>query len=328
MPRKSPQSFPTPKKKRPAKKPTADRARFLIDQCPHKITGAINIPGLQIMAPEHESGLESMAIKILALCIDVAGIESQTEKVEWIDREGNLRKYTLDIKFTASNGDTTRLEIKPIGEIFKEEMLEKLVAVATTYRGKGQRFDILTDEVVLLEPRLSIAVRLRGFLTQIVPDEIRNEIERQLKDGPKPTCDLLKRLGGEHHWSHVLALVAQRMLCISWEEPISKQMRVSLPNRPYGYLSYENLANSGRFRPLLQDVVLGRGPKDQQLLAIARSQDRSVSLPSPMGIIGALPKRALQVDREARRRAAQLNGRHDAATTGTSADAGGMSHEN
>lgn len=301
MPRKAPQSFPTPKKKRPAKKPTADRARFLIDQCPHKITGVVQVPGLQILPPEHESFLESCAIKLLALCVDVIGIESQATKITWADAQGKLRKYTVDLKVTLASWESIWVENKPIGEIVNEEMLEKLIAVARHYANNHQQFNVLSDEVICMEPRLSIAIRLRGFLTQSVPEKIHAEINQLLADGAKSTRVLLQALGNELFWSHILALVAQRKLCISWKEPFSKDMQISLPDQPFGYLTYAAIADSGRFRPLLQDVVLGRRPADQQLLAAARAKDRSVSLSSPMGVVGTLSKRAMQVGRNIKR---------------------------
>lgn len=302
MLKKKVRSFPSTKKsKRAKKKPTDDRARFLIDQCPQKITGIIQIPGLQIDSPEHESSPEKNAIKVLAQCFDVVGIGSQSQKITWTDSAGKERKYTIDLTVTISDGESIRVEVKPIGEIVKEETLEKLIGVARQYATNHQRFDILSDEAICAEPRLSIAIRLRGFLTQSVPDETRADIERLLADGAKPIRELLESLGGTQFWSHILALVAQRILCISWEEPFSKDMRVSLPNQPFGYLTYDTVAYTGRFRPILQDLVLGRRPTDQQLLAAARAQDRSVSLPSAMGAVGELPKRAMQVTRGDRR---------------------------
>ena len=300
MPRKSPSSFPKPKKKRPPKKPTADRARFLIDQCPHRITGVVHIPGLELLPPEHESQLENCGIKLLALCVDVAGIGSQSNKTVWTDAQGKERKYTIDVKVTMATDEVIGVEIKPIAEVVKEETLEKLIHVARQFAINKQRFDIISSEAIREEPRLSIAVRLRGFLMQSVPVEIRAEIEQLLTDGAQPIRNLLQSLGGDHFWSHILALIAQRVLCISWNEKFSKDMRVSLPNQPFGYLTYGAIADSGRFRPLLQDVVLGRRPTDQQLLAAARAQDQSVPLPSPMGVVGELPKRAMQVGRAGR----------------------------
>lgn len=332
MPRKSPQSFPTPKKKRPAKKPTADRARFLIDQCPHKITGVVQIPGLQILPPEHESNLENCAIKLLALCIDVIGIESQAQKITWADAQGKPRKYTIDSRITLDTSELVWVESKPIGEIVKEEMLEKLITVARCYADNHQRFDILSDEAICIEPRLSIAIRLRGFLTQSVPEGTRADIEQLLADDAKPIRSLLQTLGGDHFWSHILALIAQRVLCISWDEEFSKDMRVSLPNQPFGHLTYAAIADTGRFRPLLQDVVLGRRPTDQQLLAAARAQDRSVPLPSPMGVVGELPARAMQVGRAERRVKDGGDGDVLPESTGAPDDAsrrttGGLSHD-
>ena len=309
MPARKIRSFPTPKKTRPVKKkPTDDRARFLIDQCPNKITGVIQIPGLQIDSPEHESSHEKHAIKVLALCFDVVGIGSQSQKITWTDSDGKERKYTIDLKVTIADGESIWVEVKPITEIVKEETLEKLIGVARQYALNHQRFDILSAEAICAEPRLTIAVRLRGFLTQSVPDEIRADIVRMLADGAKPIRELLDSLGGAQFWSHILALVAQRVLCISWDEAFSKDMRVSLPNQPFGFLTYDTVANAGRFRPLLQDVVLGRRPANQQLLAAARAQDRSLSLPSPMGVVGELPKRAMQVTRRDGRHDNRING--------------------
>lgn len=300
MQKKYPLSFPRPKKKRPPKKPTADRARFLIDQCPHRITGVVHIPGLELLPPEHESPLENCAIKLLALCIDVVGIGSQSQKTTWTDAQGKPRKYTIDLKVTTATGEDIWVEIKPIGEIVREETLEKLIYVARQYAADRQRFDILCAESIREEPRLSIAIRLRGFLMQSVPVEIRADIEQMLADGAQPIRTLLQSLGGDHFWAHILALIAQRVLCISWDEEFSKDMRVSLPNQPFGFLTYAAIADSGRFRPLLQDVVLGRRPTDQQLLAAALAQDRSISLPSALGVVGELPKRAMQVGRAGR----------------------------
>ena len=225
-------SFPPPKKiGRAKKKPTDDRARFLIDQCPQKITGVIQIPGLQIDPPEHESSHEKHAIKVLALCFDVAGIGSQSQKITWTDSAGKERKYTIDLKVTISEGESIWVEVKPIAEIAKEETLEKLIGVAQQYATNHQRFDILSAEAICVEPRLSIAIRIRGFLTQSVPDETRADIQRLLADGAKPIRELLESLGGTQFWSHILALIAQRALCISWDETFSKDMQVSLPKR-------------------------------------------------------------------------------------------------
>lgn len=320
MPRTTPCSFPIPKKKRPAKKSTADRARHLVDQCPHKITGIVNIPGLQLQAPEHESLPESFALKLLALCHDVVAIESQPEKITWINSEGAPRKYTVDIRVTLNNGDKIRVEVKPVAHVLSEEMLKKLLSVATHYASRNQRYDIFSEEAVQLEPRLSIAIRLRGFLKQTVPNEIRNKIEGLLADGAKRINDLLSVLGGAQFWSHILALIAQRHLCIPWTEPFSRNMQISLPNQPFGYLTYDAIANSGRFRPLLQDVVLGRRPTDQHLLASACAKDRSISLPSPMGVVGDLPRRAMQVGREIRQFSDRADGHPNIAAPGKSID--------
>jgi hypothetical protein len=69
-----------------------------------------------------------------------------------------------------------------------------MIAVARCYANNHQRFDIFSDEAICMEPRLTIATRLRGFLTQSVPDGIRADIEQLLVDGAKQIRSLLQAL--------------------------------------------------------------------------------------------------------------------------------------
>lgn len=285
----------SPKKKK--KQPTEDRARFIIDQCPHKITGEVNLPWGQLLSPEHESGLEKKAIYVLAFCWDVSSIISQPERRTFNTQDGKKGKYKVDLKLTLSADGIKRVEIKPLAVCFKEEVMERLLAIAQQYASQNEAYDILTDDVICQEPRLDICKRLRGFLKQAVSEEALSRVRDALGNGPLKISDLLVTLGGDRHWADVLAMIAHRHLCISWQEPYSKDMQVSLPNLPFQPLTYDALTNSSRFRPLVQELAMGRRPTDQRLLAAARAKDRSIDLPDPFGVVGALPRRAMQVGR-------------------------------
>lgn len=300
MPRRKP-SKQTSSPKRKTKKPNEDRARFIIDQCPHRITGEVNLPWGQLLAPEHESALEGDAIYGLVMCWDVHSIISQSERITYTDENGKERRYTVDLQLTLDAGKK-RVEIKPLAICLREDIAARLSLVARTFASRNEQFDILTDDVIRLQPRLNICKRLRGFLKQVVSDEVLFRVREALGNGPQRISDLLTTLGGDQYWPDVLAMIAHRHLCISWQEPYSKDMQVSLPNHPFPPLTYETVANSSRFRPLVQELAMGRRPTDQRLLAAARAKDRSVSLPDPFGVVGALPKRAMQVGRADGRR--------------------------
>jgi hypothetical protein len=288
-----------PKKKQ--KKPTEDRARFIIDQCPHRITGEVNLPWGQLRSPEHESALEGDAIYVLVMCWDVHSIMSQPERINYTDENGMQRRYTADLLLTLDAG-TKRIEIKPLAICLKEDVIARMLDVAQVFAKRNEIFDILTDDVIRQQPRLDICRRLRGFLKQSVSDEVSHRVCEAFGNGPLKVSDLLVSLGGERHWADVLAMVAHRQLCISWQEPYSKDMQVSLPNLPFSPLTYVALTNSGRFCPLVQKLALGCRPTDQRLLAAARAENRSISLPDPFGVVGSLPQRAMQVGRTDGRR--------------------------
>ncbi|TXG76979.1 hypothetical protein E6Q11_03665 [Candidatus Dojkabacteria bacterium] len=287
--------------KKPAKRKSrtsiSDRVRFLVDQCPYKITGIINIGSMLLEAPEHESFLERDAIKLLAMCGDIKAIESQPEVIKYLDQESEERRYTLDLRVTLINDDVRRLEVKPLRRALSGKEHEKIFHVASHCNSLGQALDIVTDDAIHLEPRLSAAIRLRGFIKHQVSTEIRTRVEDVLRSGPLTINKILEQVGDENRWADVLAMVAQHMLCISWREELTRETSVSLPNQPYEYLTYENVLRSGRFHTLLEELALGRRPSDKVLLAAALAENRSVSLPSPMGAVGGIPRRALYVGR-------------------------------
>ncbi len=257
----------------------------------------MNLPWGQLLSPEHESGLEKDAIYVLAMCWDVLSIISQPECRTFTTQDGKKRKYKVDLKLSLSDDGVKRVEVKPLAFCFKEDVMERLLAIAQQYASQDESYDILTDDVICQEPRLEICTRLRGFLKQVVPVEIMCRVREALGNGPLKISDLLVTLGGDRYWGDVLAMIAHRHLCISWDESYSKGMQVSLPHQPFQPLTYVALTNSSRFRPLVQELAMGRRPTDQRLLAAARAKDRSISLPDPFGVVGALPRRAMQVGR-------------------------------
>lgn len=290
----------TPRSRRKKKAPTDDRARFLIEQCPHRIVGVMHLPGCDIDAPEHESHNEHAAIRLLALCNDVTKIHSQPEQVVYQDTEGKKRNYTSDFGVTLADGSVVSVEVKPLTILLRPNNQDKYMAVAKSYAANFQRFTIFTDHAVHLEPRCSIARRLRMYLASSVPSQYREAILSALVDGQKSIRQILVALDDATALANIYALIAQRYLCISWQEPFGLNMHVSLPEAPYAHLNFSDITRASRFDPLVQELALGRRPQDQRLLAAALTKDQSVSLPAPVGSVDGYSGRAMQIGRNFR----------------------------
>lgn len=301
----------------------AEPARHLIDQCPHRIVGVMHLPGCDIEAPQYESPLEHSAIRLLALCGDVKKISSQTERISYIDQDGVERTYTLDLLVELAHGEALRIEVKPLKVLLTQENQDKYAAIARAYLKRQKPFDFLTSDALLVEPRHSISRRLRLYLAAEVPVASIEALYSLLERGPIS----IGALKDSVPLSHIYALVARNQLCISWKEKFDSCMTVSLPNQPYAPLSYAALSNQGQFRPLVQELVLGRRPTNQRLLAAALSKDKSISLPSPIGSVEGYPRRALLVGRNFRQQNYRADGYGDVAEVTDPVDASAQVRE-
>ncbi|TLN01521.1 hypothetical protein FDZ73_15505 [bacterium] len=318
-PNSTSKSFPRPK----SSLSKAEPARHLIDQCPHRIVGVMHLPGCDIEAPQYESPLEHSAIRLLALCGDVKKISSQTERINYIDQDGVERTYTLDLLIELADGEALRIEVKPLKVLLTSVNQDKYAAIARAYLKRQKPFDFLTSDALLVEPRHSIARRLRLYLAAEVPVASIEALYSYLERGPLTIGALKDRVP----LSHIYALVARNQLCISWKEKFDSYMTVSLPNQPYAPLSYAALSNQGQFRPLVQELVLGRRPTNQRLLAAALSKDKSISLPSPIGSVEGYPRRALLVGRNFRQQSYRADGYGDVAEVTDPVDASAQVRE-
>jgi len=293
-------SPPKTKSRRKKKTPTENRARFLVEQCPHRIVGVVHLPGCDIDAPEHESPNEHAAIRLLSVCRDVAKIHSQYERLVYLDAEGKKRKYTPDFGITLTDDSIVPVEAKPLVILLRPDTQDKLVAVAQAYAKRRQTLAILTDHALLLEPRHTIARGLRLYLTATVPEPARVAILARLSTGQKTIRDVIDDIGDDSYLAHIYALIAQRQLCISWNEPLNRDMHVSLPEKPYALLTFADIARASRFDPLVQDLVLGHRPQNKRLLAAALAEDKSAPLPAALGNVDGYPRRAMHVGRNFR----------------------------
>lgn len=287
-----------PRRKSSRSKPSIEnRVRHLVDQVPYRVTGVVHVSGQTEASPEHESFLERDAIMLLAMCCDVTAIRSQPERVEYSDPDGVVRRYTPDFAVDVASRGTVRLEVKPIRNLLSERILPGMENLARHFIAIGQRFDVLTDDAIGIQPRLNNVRRLRSFRRHAITDGAPERIGKVLKSGPRTIRDLISECGDVATWADALALVSWHELSIDWSLPLTSDSKVSIPDAPLPRLSYEQIVCSGRFRPLVEELVLGNRPSDRVLLAAAIHRDRSVPLSDAFGVVGGIPARALYVGR-------------------------------
>lgn len=294
----SPKTSSRRKKLRRSKPPIAGRARHLIDQVPYRSTGAVHVSGNKGPAPEYESFLERDAIQLLAMCADVESVISQPERVQYLNAEGIPARYTPDLLVDVLDFGAVLIEVKPLTNLISDRVSPGIQVLARHFMSEGQRFDVLTDDAIRIQPRLGNVQRLRAFLRHCITAGAPERITAALVDGPRRIEELITEIGDPNTWADILGLVAKQELCIDWMVPLSVESVVSLPDAPFARLSYEQIVCSGRFRVLLDELVLGRRPTDQRLLAAAVCPDRSIPLSDAFAAVGGIPKRALYVGRE------------------------------
>lgn len=278
---------------RKPRKPHPDApARVIIEQSPGRITGVLSLNSEAPYPPEHESYVEKVGLLHFDACVDVVEIRSQPVEESLTDATTSRRRHFPDSRILLRSGVQRTVEFKPLKIATSEEGLTDLISLGLHYRHRQEPFDIFTDTDFELEPRRSTAVLLHHYARSRVDDRVKERLLSLLSEAPKSVDTLRQSLGFAGVQRDVYALIAQKHLCIDWAVPLSVNTPVSLPNKPFEGLTYEDLLSTGRFRHLLQELALGIRPTDQRLLAAARTYQRSIRSDSDLDFVGALPDQA------------------------------------
>lgn len=305
--------------KKSAKKPEQEKGpvRAVIDQCPHRNVGSIDYGEKTIYPADWESPYERGLIYLLLQCHDVKTIETQPEEITY-DLNGKKRKFTLDIAVTMSSSERIPIEVKSRRHLLQEPALNKYLAIAEAYRKRGQRLDFITEDQ-LSRDWLKTARLLKRYFFVDVDEAIKKGVDALLHPAPLKIESLLEVLGLTASLGDIYALISKGEICINWDVPLNRGAEVSLPDKPYRRLSYEEIRHSGRFHDLLEEISLGHRPEDKRRLAFARSWRRPVLPPSPYRFVaglsphelGRLSRQAARRLRQQAREAAAAAGAHD-----------------
>lgn len=267
------------------KKPTAGKgpARVIIEKFPDRIVGAIHCPGLTYYPAEWESHLEMKLIMVLLMCHDVSSIKAQHEEFTYQLNDKAHRCFP-DATITIS-GEDILVEVKSLKYLLKAKELEKILAIASALREQHRPYTIISDDQLHPIWTDNAFFLTRSLRWPLIP-EVSLHLRAALADGPRKIGELLAGSLSIACLGDIHAHIAQRQLCMDWDQPLTRQSMVSLPDQPYRGITYAALRDSGRFAHLLAEVALGRRPSDQRLVEVASALQRPKKGPSPLGFIG------------------------------------------
>lgn len=276
-----------PKRKKRGPEDSLGPSRVVIEQCPHRMTGALEFAGLTLYPAQYETVGEERLLGVLLLCSDVTEIAAQPKK-EAYELDGATRRYTSDVRLrlTTSENSYIHVEEKSLVYLVKPDNLKKYLSIAQALRSRGHELNFITHDQ--LKPTWCDNAHL---LFRYLHNQVLADFEQRVI-GALPQAReigaLLAELNANDKLAELYALIAKKRLCIDWDQPLNRRAHVSLPDQPYARMTYERIRTSGRFADLLAEMALGRRPSDQRLRAAARARRRPLSGPSPLGFVGAL----------------------------------------
>lgn len=140
----------------------ASGVRKIRNGAPNRIISAVHSRKMSGSTPA-ESRLERHGIVLLEVDPVVSSIEAQPLTLEyWVD--GKCRKYTPDLRVRRDDlSHPLLLEIKPKCNADKPKYKELFRVVTPMFWNFGYLFDVMTDQFIYQEPRLTNAHFLRRY---------------------------------------------------------------------------------------------------------------------------------------------------------------------
>lgn len=276
-----------PKRKKHGPEDGLGPSRVVIEQSPHRITGALEFPGVTIYPAQFETAGEEGFLKLLPICSDVVEAAAQAEE-EAYELDGAIHHYTSDVRLrlTTTENSYIHIEEKSLGYLVKPHNLKKYLAIAQALRSRGHQLHFVTHDQLKPVWRDNAHLLLR-YLHNKVPIEFEQRVIGALPQAREIDA-LLTELNACDMLADLYALIAHKKLCIDWDHPLNRRALVSLPDQPFARMTYERIRTSGRFADLLAEMAMGRRPADQRLRTAARARRWPLSGPSPVGFVGAL----------------------------------------
>lgn len=175
----------------------------------------------------HEGLLELDAIYLFEASPRVIRYREQPKTIQYPDG-ANLRRYTPDFELILDSGEAVLIEVKPVRSLEDEAVRLKLEKVGTYLERSGQRFAILTGDILRQEPRQSNLRWLYHQAARVAPstDLATMTVERYRSQFPLSlgTSATLFKAHGVDPYSLLLA----GMLRCSLAHPLTQETQLTL----------------------------------------------------------------------------------------------------
>ncbi|WP_432258358.1 Tn7 transposase TnsA N-terminal domain-containing protein [Cupriavidus sp. TMH.W2] len=249
---------------------------------PGRTVGGSFFPGRGTYHAIDESALEALASLAIALAADIHFAATQPLRLtyEW---QGRKHRYTPDIYIRRKRGPAL-VEVKELETLLRYEDLEKHAAKARQLCELHASLVFITDDVFscgrFLEQNL---LKLQTHLRLPPDDSSFSVISHVLRDQSLSIKDVM--YAADVSFGEILRLLAHRRLACDWYAELTPRSGISLPGRPFSLFDSSEILNAGEFSDLLEELSLGRIPKDQRRLQLATAPRSVLKIRSRFGNI-------------------------------------------
>ncbi|MCG8996080.1 TnsA endonuclease N-terminal domain-containing protein [Laribacter hongkongensis] len=161
-----------------------------------------------------ESLLERDALILLDLSPSVTHIKEQPFTLHYPDGE-RIRRYTPDFALELIDDSVLILEVKPAAKLVDRSISQRFRLIALEMEKGNHRFQIITDQEIRREPRLSNLKLLHRYLFHPTPENLQQQLCQQRE--PLPLGCWFQRLGSQ---ATALAAIAAHLLIFDPDQPL------------------------------------------------------------------------------------------------------------
>ena len=170
-------------------------ARRVVTRSHARIVGFFPSVKMNAMVP-WESGIEADHFCLLETDNSVISYMAQPHTLV-CTADGAVHRYTPDAQVNSADGETKFVEVKRQVEARRLENQERFASITAAYRGLGASFEVVTDEEIRREPRLSNAKLLLSCAAYSPEPELRVRVRQAFTNcQPRTLGELEEALGG------------------------------------------------------------------------------------------------------------------------------------
>lgn len=172
-------------------------------------------------AIEFESTLERDACLLMEFSTGIAAYRAQPVVIT-TDGLGEIRQYTPDYEVIYSTGCDEYWEIKPVAQLEREKVRQRLMSLTKYFDTSGPPLRIVTCNEIRRQPRIANLRLLAKYRSPRI-EPVTGELRALLPMRQTPFVDLVRLLDAET----TLRLLADQHLFFDYDRPLSDNTLIS-----------------------------------------------------------------------------------------------------